>query len=75
MEFVADESIDRQEDFSELVYRQGRLTAGMVLVRLAGLSPGDKAETVVNAIRMHGHAFSQTFTVVTARTVRVRRTR
>jgi len=31
------------KDFGELVYRQGRLTSGVVLIRLAGLSAVRKA--------------------------------
>lgn len=38
------------KDFGELVFRQRRLTSGVVLIRLAGLSPDFKAELVASAI-------------------------
>lgn len=37
------------KDFGELVYRLRRLSTGVVLVRLAGLSPSKKSEIVVSA--------------------------
>ena len=41
------------KDFGELVYRQERLTSGVILLRLAGLSPTRKAEIVASAIGQH----------------------
>jgi len=38
------------KDFGELVFRQGRMTRGIILVRLAGISPVRKAEIVVSAL-------------------------
>src|SRR5262249_7203888 len=38
--------VTADKDFGELVYRQGRVHAGVVLLRLAGLSATAKAETV-----------------------------
>lgn len=39
--------------FGELVFRQHRATSGVVLVRLAGLSPLSKAEVIASAVRNH----------------------
>jgi predicted nuclease of predicted toxin-antitoxin system len=39
------------KDFGELVFRQRRLTAGVVLTRLLGLSPDSRARIVSAAIR------------------------
>jgi predicted nuclease of predicted toxin-antitoxin system len=61
------------KDFGELVYRQGRLTAGVILIRLAGLSPIRKAEIVGSAIGQHSEELSTAFAVVTPATVRIRR--
>ncbi len=41
------------KDLGELVYRLGRVHAGVVLLRLAGLQPSSKAEIVAEAL--HGH--------------------
>lgn len=60
------------KDFGELVYRLGRISAGVVLVRLAGLPPAKKAELVSSAIRNHGGQLVHTFTVITAGMVRIR---
>lgn len=60
------------KDFGELVYRLGRISAGVVLVRLGGLSPAKKAELVSSAVRNHGGQLVHTFTVITPGMVRLR---
>ncbi|MCC7018456.1 MAG: DUF5615 family PIN-like protein [Ardenticatenales bacterium] len=40
-------------DFGELVFRQGKVSGGVILVRLAGLSARTKAAVVVSAITEH----------------------
>lgn len=52
------------KDFGELVYRQGRLTSGVILIRLAGLSPIRKAEIVGSAIGQHSEELSSAFIVL-----------
>ena len=61
------------KDFGELVYRQERLTSGVILIRLSGLSPHRKAEIVASAIGQHSEVLSNAFAVVTPATVRIRR--
>ena len=61
------------KDFGELVFRQRRTTVGVVLVRLAGLSPTRKAEVVASAIGGHAIELPQAFAVITPVTIRVRR--
>jgi len=61
------------KDFGELVFRQNRLSPGVILVRLAGLSPERKAEIVARAINMRHNELPQSFTVITANAVRIRR--
>ena len=39
--------------FGELAFRQGRLTAGIVLIRLVGLSANSKAALVARAVAEH----------------------
>ncbi|MHC1741846.1 MAG: DUF5615 family PIN-like protein [Syntrophobacteraceae bacterium] len=60
------------KDFGELVYRLRRISAGVLLMRLAGLSPASKAELVSSVVRAHGGLLMYTFTVVTPGMVRIR---
>ena len=60
------------KDFGELVFRQHRVTAGVVLIRLAGLSAGVKAGIVSTAIRDHGAELLHAFTVISPGMVRIR---
>jgi len=60
------------KDFGELVFRQGRLACGILLVRLAGLSPAGKAEVVSSAISEHSRELPGAFAVLTPRSLRIR---
>ena len=61
------------KDFGELVFRQRLISKGVVLVRLAGLSPSGKAETVSLAIHEHESELSEAFSVISPGMVRIRR--
>lgn len=61
------------KDFGELVFRLGRITHGVVLIRLAGLSPTRKAEIVSRAINQHITELPGKFTVITPGIIRIRR--
>lgn len=61
------------KDFGELVFRLNRLAVGVVLIRLAGLSPVSKAELVVEAINQHLSELTGSFTVISPGQVRIRR--
>ena len=63
------------KDFGELVYRLGRAHAGVVLLRLAGLSPEDRAEVVSAVFHDRAADLPGNFTVVEPDAVRVRRPR
>ena len=69
----ADVLLTADKDFGELVFRQGRLTSGILLVRLAGLSPTRKAEVVAAAVNQHGPELPSAFAVLAARSFRIRR--
>lgn len=60
------------KDFGELVFRLGRVTAGVVLVRLAGLKPHRRAEIVDACLARFGEEMSHAFTVITPGGVRIR---
>jgi predicted nuclease of predicted toxin-antitoxin system len=60
-------------DFGELVYRLRRVQPGVVLLRLAGLSTADRAETVSAVFRDRAGQLPGNFTVIEPDIVRVRR--
>jgi len=65
--------VTADKDFGELVFRQGRALPGVVLIRLAGLSAGRKADIVASALAAHGQELPGAFTVVTPGAIRIRR--
>ena len=60
------------KDFGELIFRQRRVTSGVILIRLAGLSPSRKAQIVVSAIEKHGPELEHSFSVINQGSVRIR---
>ena len=60
------------KDFGDLVFRQNRVSSGILLLRIAGLPQGRKAAIVAEAIRKHGAAMPGAFAVLTPRTIRIR---
>ncbi len=64
--------VTSDKDFGELVFRQGRIHAGVILVRLFGLSNEKKAEIVASAIRDRVDELSNAFTVISPGGIRVR---
>lgn len=60
------------KDFGELIFRLHRLSAGVVLIRLAGLSPAKKTEIVVSIIKKHSKELIGSFAVVTPSGIRIR---
>ena len=65
--------ITSDKDFGEIVFRQKRITAGVVLIRLSGLKPETKAETVLAVVREHRDDLKGNFTVISPGIVRIRR--
>ena len=60
-------------DFGELVYRLGRIHAGVLLLRLAGMSMSAKIATVSDAVASYGHELRHAFSVLSKGQLRVRR--
>ncbi len=60
------------KDFGELVFRQRRISLGVILARLFGLSPERKAVIVADAIRKHSEELPHSFVVITPTSVRIR---
>ena len=65
--------VTADKDFGELVYRQGRVHGGVMLLRLSGLVPAAKAETVAKVLQDHATELPGAFSVVTPGAVRIRR--
>jgi predicted nuclease of predicted toxin-antitoxin system len=65
--------VTADKDFGELVYRLGRAHAGVVLLRLAGMSPEDRAEIISAVFRDRAAELPGSFAVVEPDTVRIRR--
>jgi predicted nuclease of predicted toxin-antitoxin system len=64
--------ITADKDFGEMVYRQHLVHPGVILLRLAGLSPAAKAKLVIDAINAHSREFTQSFAVITHSAIRIR---
>jgi len=60
------------KDFGELVFRQGLVDSGVVLLRLAGLSSETKSRIVVEVLRDHGNEMLNAFSVISPASIRIR---
>ena len=67
--------ITMDKDFGELVYRLGRITSGLLLVRLHGHTPAERAEAVSVVVRDHGVELPGAFSVLSPSRLRIRRER
>jgi predicted nuclease of predicted toxin-antitoxin system len=65
--------VTSDKDFGELAFRQYLVHAGVILIRLAGLSIARKREVVLTVLRAHGSELSGAFTVVGPASLRIRR--
>jgi len=61
------------KDFGEMVFRQHRITEGVIFLRLAGQSQNRKAEIVVSAVKRHGEELLRAFSVITPGGIRIRK--
>lgn len=64
--------VTADKDFGELVYRLGQAHAGVVLLRLDGLSAQVKCERTADAFRNHGPQMNNAFSVVSPAQLRIR---
>ncbi len=60
------------KDFGELVFRLGRLTKGVVLLRLSGMAAKQKVVRVSTAIIEHEAELTDAFSVVSPGMIRIR---
>ncbi len=64
--------ITADKDFGDLVFRQKKVHAGVILLRLEGLSSQQKAALVRTTISRHLEEMKNRFTVITKNTIRIR---
>lgn len=64
--------VTADKDFGELVYRLGRAHHGILLLRLSGLSPTEKASLVVWVLGQYETEIAHGFCVLTRHAFRVR---
>ena len=67
--------ITEDKDFGELVFRLRAVHAGVVLIRLHGLSGPEQAERVSHVIREQAAELKYAFTVIGLRRMRIRKDR
>ena len=65
--------ITGDKDFGELIFRMGQMHAGVVLLRLAGLSAETKARVVSTVFADRGHELLSAFSVISPGRIRIRR--
>ena len=64
--------ITADKDFGELIYRQRKLTCGIILVRLHGLTSKRKIEIIANTLNKHKDKLLGSFTVIEPTQIRIR---
>jgi predicted nuclease of predicted toxin-antitoxin system len=65
--------VTADKDFGELAYRRRQQNAGVVLLRLSGLTQERKVAIALQVFADHSEEFADAFSVVTETGVRVRR--
>lgn len=65
--------VTADKDFGEIVFRQGRVLHGVVLLRLYGIGSLEKASIVAAAVDEHALELPRSFTVISPATIRIRR--
>ena|SRR5947209_4972572 len=64
--------ITADKDFGALVYRLQQAHRGVVLLRLAGVAPEEKARIVIAAVEQRADRLSGAFVVIAERAIRIR---
>lgn len=65
--------VTADKDFGELVFRQRLVNSGVVLLRLAGLSPETRAALLAEVLRDREAELLRAFSVISPGMVRIRR--
>jgi predicted nuclease of predicted toxin-antitoxin system len=64
--------ITADKDFGNLIFRLGRLSAGIILYRLAGLSNIEKAALVLKIVEDYSDELAASFTVISTDHIRIK---
>lgn len=64
--------VTSDKDFGEMIFRQHYEVPGVILLRLSGLSPTEKAEIVTDVVDDADHKLIDRFTVVDPEKIRMR---
>jgi len=64
-------SLTEDKDFGELVFRQRRVHAGVLLTRLAGLAAAAKGDLLVQVLAEHEEELQGAFVVISPGAVRI----
>ena len=62
-----------QKDFGELIFRLKQIHSGVILVRLSGVKPLEKAKIILAAIEEHGAELAGAFTVINKNHIKIRK--
>lgn len=65
--------LTQDKDFGELVFRLRNVHYGVVLVRLPGYTPSDKAALVMKLLLQHQAEITKAFTVIQPNAIRIRK--
>ena len=64
--------ITADKDFGEIVFRQRKISSGIVLYRLSGLANKEKSEKILSLIYEHQSSIEGNFTVITQKQIRIK---
>lgn len=64
--------ITKDKDFGELIFRLNQAHAGVILMRLEGLTTKERADLVSVLIMKHGNQLLNSFTVIQKDIIRIR---
>ncbi|MEJ7679126.1 MAG: DUF5615 family PIN-like protein [Segetibacter sp.] len=67
--------LTQDKDFGELVFRLGQIHYGVILIRLQGVQPDEKAEIVTKLLLQYHDELVCTFTVIQPNAIRIRKRR
>ncbi|MDI6908014.1 MAG: DUF5615 family PIN-like protein [Thermoanaerobacterales bacterium] len=65
--------ITADKDFGEIVFRQRRVSKGVILIRLAGLPQEKKGQLVFTALQKYLLEMCNSYTVITPSRIRIRK--
>lgn len=63
--------VTNDKGFGEMVFREGRLHAGVLLLRLEDERPGNKIAALDRVLQAYGEELPGSFAVVTERSIRI----